>query len=100
MNFNELKTKYATDSIVRSARRTTLQNDVNFAQARENEINNRLEALRPKSGLLSADESREWDSLILKRNEAQRVLNEAQSKLNEFEAELVDMNAVTEAIIH
>lgn len=100
MDYSEIKAKYATDAAVRSAVRKTLQNDVDFAKTRLNEINNRIEALRPKTGLLSADDSQEWDYLRFKRNEAQRVLNEAHNKLNEFEANTVDMNAVAEVITH
>lgn len=101
MDYNEIKAKYATKVAVKKVSRDTLLNEVETAQRRFNDIDARLEALRPKFGIISADDAQERDALLMQRNKAHQELTQAKLKLSNFEVETIgNTSEIVNAITH
>lgn len=100
MNYNEIKAKYSTASATRIAQRTTIRNEYDQARRRVEDIEAKLEGLRPKNGIMTAEDSQNRDNLMFEKNEAMRELRKAQINLQEFDASDIDIPNVADSITH
>lgn len=100
MNYKEIKAKYSTASAVRISQRTVFQNEYDRAKSKVDEINTKLENLRPQNGIMTAEDAQSRDALMFHKNEAMRELRKAQINLQDFDSSDVDINNVADSITH
>lgn len=100
MDYNEIKAKYSAASAAKISQRTMVQNEYDKARRNVEDITAKIEGLRPKDGIMTAEDSQTRDKLMFEKNEAMRELRKAQINLQNFDAADLDINNVTESITH
>ena len=100
MDYKEIKDKYLTASAERISQRTRFQAEYDRAKRNVDEITAKVEGLRPRTGIMTAEDSQAWDKLLFEKNNAMRELRKAQINLQKFDSSDLDINNITEIITH